>query len=190
MTPVSSSASPAPPVAVGVGLEEVDAAEAVHLQVDEAGHGDPAAVRPASPIAAIRPSTISTSPRTSTPSTSAASTPSLIGSSGLSNCSRAGFVSRGRAVSRRPGIDPGEERDDRDLGVAAGAASAASTWPGRAGGEHHDPPRRAPAACRSWPRRRPSGCRRSCRAGSSRPSRACSGRASAPCRPSAASSRR
>src|SRR4029453_8691037 len=32
------------PVAGGVGVEEVDTAEAVHLQVDEAGSGHPAAV--------------------------------------------------------------------------------------------------------------------------------------------------
>ena len=50
-------------VAVGVGVEEVDAAEAVHLQVDEARHRE-AAARPASarPQRTIRPSSTSTSP--------------------------------------------------------------------------------------------------------------------------------
>ena len=37
-------------VAVGVGAEQVDAGETVHLQVDEAGRGDPAAVRPLEPV--------------------------------------------------------------------------------------------------------------------------------------------
>ena len=63
-------------VAGGVGVEEVDAAEAVHLQVDEARDGEArgrACRRGRS--AATRPSTTSTSPGTSTPSTSAASTP-------------------------------------------------------------------------------------------------------------------
>ena len=49
VTPVSSSASPARAVAVAVRLEEVDAAEAVHLQVDEAGRGDAASVAPLRP---------------------------------------------------------------------------------------------------------------------------------------------
>ena len=40
-----------PAVAVGIGVEEVDAAEAVHLQVDEPGHGDPASPRAAEPDA-------------------------------------------------------------------------------------------------------------------------------------------
>ena len=38
-------------VAVGVGVEEVDAAEAVDLEVDEAGHGEAAPVRPGEPAA-------------------------------------------------------------------------------------------------------------------------------------------
>ena len=65
-------------VAVGVGVEEVDAAEAVHLEVDEARDGEAAPVRRRrGRSATIRPSTTSTSPPTNRPSTSAASTPSL-----------------------------------------------------------------------------------------------------------------
>ncbi len=66
------------PVGARVRVEEVDAAEPVHLQVDEArerrcrGRSGVA-----TPNAATRPSTTSTSPATKTPSTSAASTPSL-----------------------------------------------------------------------------------------------------------------
>ena len=47
VTPVSSSASPGAAVAGGVCIEEVDAAEAVHLQVDEARYREPAAALPA-----------------------------------------------------------------------------------------------------------------------------------------------
>ena len=49
VTPVSSSASPARRYAGGVGVEEVDAAEAVHLQVDEARDRKAAAAFPAEP---------------------------------------------------------------------------------------------------------------------------------------------
>ena len=49
VTPVSSSASPARAVAGCVRVEEVDAAEAVHLQVDEARDGEAAAAFPAEP---------------------------------------------------------------------------------------------------------------------------------------------
>ena len=102
-------------VAVGVGAEEVDAGEAVHLQVDEAGRRDAAAVGDARPSPATRPSTISTSPGTSRPPTSAASTPSL------TLRARAGCSARrGQPRPRRLRVDAGEQRDDRDLCVAAG----------------------------------------------------------------------
>ena len=69
------------PVAVRVGVEEVDAAEAVHLQVDEAGHGDARGrrrlrARQRDDAAVARPRR---RPGRARPSTSAASTPSLIG---------------------------------------------------------------------------------------------------------------
>ena len=67
------------PVPVGVRVEEVDAAEAVHLEVDEARAPRARVPQPpAMPTRAMRPSTTSTSPGSSRPSTSAASTPSLI----------------------------------------------------------------------------------------------------------------
>ena len=58
-------------------VQEVDAAEAVDLEVDEPGDRDPGAASRARPTAAIVPFSISTSPRTSDPSTTAAATPSF-----------------------------------------------------------------------------------------------------------------
>ena len=93
-------------VALGVGLEEVDAGEAVDLEVDEAGDGDAAAVgrrRGRSPRS--RPSSTSTSPRTRRPSTSAASTPSLIARPPAGCSARPCRAARGlrRRRSRRGG---------------------------------------------------------------------------------------
>ena len=78
VTPVSRSASPASAKPVCVRPEEVDPGEPVHLQVDEARRGDPAADARRGRRPSMRPSSTATSPGTRRPSTSAASTPSLI----------------------------------------------------------------------------------------------------------------
>ena len=67
-------------VAVAVGVDEVDAGEAVDLEVDEARRGDAVAVAERrAPRRSTMPSWTSTSPGTRRPPTSAASTPSLTG---------------------------------------------------------------------------------------------------------------
>ena len=100
-------------------------------------------------------------------------------------------VRRGEPRPRRLGVDPGEERDDRDLRVAVrGAQRLVDPLGRRAGRESARSAARGPRASRSPDRRRPSGSRRSCRSGSSRSSRSCSARASGSSPPSAASSRR
>ena len=68
--------------------------------------------RDARPTPATRPSMISTSPGTSVPSTSAASTPSLTSSSASATLPSAAVAAASRAVV---GVDPREQRHDRDL---------------------------------------------------------------------------
>ena len=126
-----------PAIAVCVGLEEVDAAEAVHLQVDEARA--PRSPRPfgdETPTRAIRPSTISTSPGTRLPSTRAASTPSLIASS-ASRMLPPAAASRERAVSTST---PARSDDDRDLGAAVGRRERLVDLARRSAGRGHDDP--------------------------------------------------
>ena len=60
------------PVPVRVGAEEVDADDAVDLEVYEPWNGQPAPMWPLKPYPAMRPSAISRSPGTRRPSTSAA----------------------------------------------------------------------------------------------------------------------
>ena len=105
-------------IAVGVCREEVDAEEAVDLEVDEVRgrrSRDRSGRRARSP--AMRPSATSTSPGMSRPSTSAASTPRRTSALHRSVDAPSRSVEPG---ARRVRVDPGEKRDDRHARVALG----------------------------------------------------------------------
>ena len=173
-------------VAGRVGASEVDAAEAVHLQVDEAGRGDPAARAGASPTAATTPSAISTSPADSVAVDDRGLDAEPHSSSAAARrrrpprAARAPRRRRGRRAARRSRPSPRRRRRGarrrprrrrRRSPARPRAAPGAELRVARDDVDHQVPVRLAEADHRAR-------------------SRSCSGRASAPCRPSSASSRR
>ena len=153
---------------VGVRAEEVDAREAVHLQVDEPGNGDPA-------TASVETDGCDDGrldrdvPGRGGRRRAHASTPSLTARAPCGRRRR-----RPRAVAAPSRVDPGEQRHDRDLRVAAGRVErCVDLLAVGARGVRRRSAARGPGACRSSRRRRPSGCRTSCRGGPSRSSRSC-----------------
>ena len=177
-------------VAVGVRVEEVDAAEAVHLEVDEAGRGD---ARGRSRTGGRRRRSGRRRPRRRRGRArrrrarrGRRASRVLLARRGRRRLRRAS-----RARASRPRRRRGARRS-RPSRRRPRRRAPASTCSGRDAGRLRDdrPLPRARSFSFDRRRRRPSGSRRSCRAGSSRSSRPCSGRASGPSRPSGGSSRR
>ena len=179
------------PVAGCVRGGEVDAAEAVHLQVDEAGHRDPAAAlrreadRDDAPVRDLDVAAQRARPRRSPPRRRASSRRVLLEGPPDDAAGRIEPRPRVRCV------EAGEQRDDRDLRRRRPTTRARRRpLPRRRRSRSRRRGERGCGASRCSRRRRPSGCRRSCRGAPSPRSRSCSARASGPCRPSSASSPR
>ena len=123
-------------VPCAIRAEKVDAGEPVHLEVDEARHGDPWPPPP-SPTSVTSPPSRATSPGTSRPSTSAASTPSRTQRPAPCARRRATASSRARAPSAST---PASSETIATLASPPAASSAASTSVRAGAGRVRDDP--------------------------------------------------
>ena len=117
-----------PAIPVGVGLEQVDSGESVHLEIDEARNGDAVPVRRRQAVAghAARRATRRRLER-------AVRRPAQLRL--RASCAKRQSDVLPRGVELRTGladVDLGEQRDDRDLGVAVRRRERSSTCSGEA----------------------------------------------------------